>query len=317
MKNKITVKRLLIYLAFSFLLVWIPTLLFMAKGGEYDSSEMQLILSCSMLCPSMGMLLTRWLTKEGFPLAGNTSIQPRSSEDSMGLAGSNSMGLGIVFRDKKWIWYVAAVLIPILYNELGTGLLFLLFPESFDMGMLSEYNLPLNAVWLYPIATITSTCMLSIGALGEEAGWRGYMMPKLEELFGLKKAVLIGGIIWGIWHFPANMAGHNFGTGYWGEPWSGFVSFTLYTISIGTILTYITKKSGSVWPAAFLHAVNNGGGSILSLFFNKEKLTGIAADTWVNSFIHAIPMLLMGVVFFVLLCRDEKREKMELMAQTK
>ncbi len=39
-------------------------------------------------------------------------------------------------------------------------------------------------------------------AVGEEAGWRGYMMPQLKERFGLLNGRLLGGVIWGVWHWP-------------------------------------------------------------------------------------------------------------------
>lgn len=292
MKNKLTVKRLLIYLIFSFALVWIPTIIYMANGGEYDSLQMNTILTYSMLCPSIAMLLTRWFTKEGFPMKGK-----------------GNLGLGITFSDKKWVFYLAAILIPLIYHELGAGLIFLLFPESFNSARISEIGISEGALWMLPFVVIASTCMVSVGALGEEAGWRGYMMPKLEELFGIKGAVLIGGIIWGVWHFPANMAGHNFGTGYWGEPWTGFVSFTLFTIAVGTVMTYLVKKSGSVWPAVFMHAVNNGGGSILSLYFDEEKLTGLASEPPVLGVLQGVPIFIMGIVALLLLIKDVKCKK--------
>lgn len=292
MKNKLTVKRLLIYLFFSFSLVWIPTIVYMANGGEYDSLQMNTILTYSMLCPSIAMLLTRWFTKEGFPMKGKGNLE-----------------LGIIFADKKWVFYLAAILLPFIYRELGAGLIFILFPESFNPAQISEIGISEGALWLLPPVVIASTCMLSVGALGEEAGWRGYMMPKLEELFGIKGAVLVGGIIWGVWHFPANMAGHNFGTGYWGEPWTGFVSFTLFTIAVGAILTYLTKKSGSVWPAAFLHAVNNGGGSILSVYFDQEKITGFVAEPPVLGMLQSIPLFIMGGIAVLLLLKEDKHIK--------
>lgn len=291
MKNKLTVKRLVIYIALSFFPVWIPTIAFLAAGGHYESEKMNLILTYSMLCPSIAVLVTRWVTKEGFAVAGEGSLR-----------------LGIDFSGKKWIWYVAAVLIPVVYYELGMLLFYLILPQSFDLSMPGELGIPANTVWMYPIAVITQTCMFSVGALGEEAGWRGYMMPKLEELFGIKRAILIGGVIWGVWHFPAIYAGHNFGTDYFGAPWTGFLEFTLSTIFMGAILTYLTKKSGSVWPAAFLHAVNNGVPSILALYCREERLTGIWAQSPVNILLREIPLFLMGGMAIAALCRAGQRK---------
>lgn len=290
--NHMIVKRLLLYLTFSFLLVWIPTIAYAASGGEYDCGTMQALLAYSMLCPAVGMLLTRWITREGFSLKGK-----------------GSLGLAISFADRKWVWYLAAILLPSIYYESGFGLFYLLFPESFNPAQLESMGIPSGAVWMYPIVVITNTCAASVGALGEEAGWRGYMMPKLEELFGIKKAVLIGGVIWGIWHYPAIAMGHNFGTGYWGEPWTGFAAFTLMTIAIGAIQTYLTKKSGSVWPAVFLHAVNNGLASILGLYYDGEKLTGVVAQTTVSNLLIAIPLLILGIIAWVLLCRTKEEKQ--------
>ena len=286
--DKLLHKRLFLYLAFSFALVWIPTIVYLASGGAYESPAMQSILTYSMLCPSMGMLLTRWITGEGFPMKGE-----------------NSLKLGIDFTGKKWIWYVVAVLLPVVYQELGMGLFYLLAPEGFDPAQLAEYGIPEKIVWLYPVSVIISCCIFSVGALGEEAGWRGYMMPKLEELFGTGKAIVIGGIIWGVWHYPAIYAGHNFGTGYAGEPWTGFLVFTLFTIAIGAILTFLTKKTGSVWPAAFLHAVNNGTGGILHLYYNKEKVTGIMGQAPVAVFVQLLPVLILGAATMVVFCRKD------------
>lgn len=283
-------RRLILYLTFSFLPVWIPTLIYTAGGGAYESQTMYAILTYSMLCPAVGMVLTRLITREGFPMRGK-----------------GSLGLRISFRKGKWRYYLAAILLPTIYLEAGYGLFYLLFPESFQPTLLQETGIPKNALWLYPLATCINTCALSVGALGEEAGWRGYMMPKLEELFGIRKAVLIGGLIWGIWHYPAIAAGHGYGTGYRGAPWTGFLVFTLATVAYGAVMTLLTKKSGSIWPTVFLHAVNNGGGSILGLCFDGEKLTGLAAQAPVAGLIQELPLLLIGGIAAVWLCRENQR----------
>ena len=53
-------------------------------------------------------------------------------------------------------------------------------------------------------------------ALGEEAGWRGYMMPRLKERFGLLNGRLLGGVVWGVWHWPLMLlVGYEYGTNFW------------------------------------------------------------------------------------------------------
>ncbi len=294
MNHKETKKRLMIYLILAFSLVWIPTILFAVSGGDYESRMMNFILTFSMLCPGIAMLITRFITKEGY-----------------GVNGKGFLQLGIELKNKKWVWYLFAIVSPIVYMDLGVGLLYLIFPQCFNSEMLKVHGVTRETLWMYPVVGITSTVMVSIGALGEEIGWRGYMIPKLEELFGLKKAIIIGGIIWGIWHFPANYIGHNFGTDYWGEPWSGFLVFSVYTVFIGALLVLVTKKTGSIWPATFLHAVNNSGANILSAYFDRSKLTGIWSESIVTASIRFVPVILLGIFAIMILCSDKEKTLVE------
>ena len=74
-----------------------------------------------------------------------------------------------------------------------------------------------------PANAIVSGTIGSFAALGEEGGWRGYMMPKLFKITGRKRALIIGGVICGLWHAPLTCIGHNFGTDYPGFPYLGIV----------------------------------------------------------------------------------------------
>lgn len=276
-----TKKRIGIYLLFSFGIVWGMMILYMIMGGKYEDPAMEFILTLSMLSPAIAVVLTRKITKEGFRMMGE-----------------GSMMLGMDFRNRKWIWYVVALTIPILYFDLGILCYYMIFPKAFDLAALDGLNISRHLLFLVPLSIIAYSGLVSFGALGEEIGWRGYLYPKLEELYGNTKAILLGGIIWGVWHFPGIYMGHNFGHGYFLEPWSGFLVFTLFTIAVGSILCYITKKTGSVWPAAFMHAVNNAasGSSVLGMAFSEENLPDIALETPLRLFIISIPVLIIGIL---------------------
>lgn len=274
-----TKKRIGIYLLISFGLVWGVMLPFFALGGEYQSAETEFILCFSMLCPALATVITRKLTKEG-----------------LAVTGKDSMMLGISLKDKKWKWFVMAAVLPIIYWDLGEMLYYVIFPKAFHPSAWDTLGIPKNLLFLVVVSGLTNALLISYGALGEEIGWRGYLYPKLEELYGTKKAVIFGGIIWGVWHYPAIWAGHNFGKGYIGEPWSGFFVFTLYTIAAGTILYYLSKKTGSVWAAAFMHAANNtfSGSTVLGLAYSDEELTGIALQSPVRLLIASIPVMIIS-----------------------
>lgn len=291
MNKKLTKKRLLIYLAFSFALVWVPMIIYFATGGKYDSPMMNLILAYSMLCPSLAVLLTRKITKEGIPLVGKDSLQ-----------------LGINLKNKRWIWFLLGFVAPVIYWDLGQLVFMAIFPETYNPAGFDAVGLPRIALLLLPIFGWVTGIVGSIGALGEEVGWRTYLYPKLEELMGPVGSVIVGGIIWGVWHYPAILQGHNFGTDYWGAPWSGFFEFTFSCVTMGALLYLVTKKTGSIWPASIMHAVNNSGARAFGLCLDTEVLTGIWAEEPIQIFMGNVVLNIMGVIAIVMLVKMKKEE---------
>lgn len=288
-------KRLFLYLGLTFLLSWSVFFLFIVSGGRFvnedgTASQMaSLVAMLGMLCPTIGMLLTRWMTKEGFACVG-----------------ADSMRLGIRFSDRRWLFYIAAVFLPWIYMELGSGLRLALSPAAFSTEVLDKLG---DTVYLQPAAAIVSGVVISFAALGEELGWRGYMMPKLLELMDVKWAILVGGAIWGIWHWPMTYIGHNFGMEYWGYPFTGFAAMCILAIAMGTILTYLTYKTGSIWSAAILHAVTNATPGILKYFIDTEKLSGWMQDSVVVFLISFLPLFVIAIGVYISLCREYKKNK--------
>lgn len=118
--------------------------------------------------------------------------------------------------------------------------------------------------------------------MGEELGWRGYLLPQLLPL-GQWKAVLISGVIWGIWHAPAIVQGHN----YPGYPVLGVFMMIVFCILCGAIISWMTINTKSPWVAALAHGSINAVGGVALLFlepgFNIAFGGTIAAPTaWVG-----------------------------------
>lgn len=309
--KKLIYKRLGIYLLIAFGLVWIPTFLYFGTGHPYadfstrdiyPSPGASFLLAYCMLCPTIAVLAARKLTGEGIYLtetqAQNHMKLQNPADDSQITA--YSLRLGIYFKNGKWKWLLLAILFPTIYFTLGELITLAIFPQCFDPSKYQESGFGLLTLLLFPVAGIIDGIVLSVGGLGEEIGWRTYLYPKLEQLFGLKKAVLLGGVIWSIWHWPAIYYGHNFGKGYWGDPYTGFAAFTLFCIADGILLYFVVRKTGSVWSAAFLHAINNCNASPLRLFINPGKLSGIFAESPVyTSLILSGTLVVAAVVLFL------------------
>lgn len=289
MDRKTETKRLFLYLAFAFGFTWIAFFAYILSGNIWMAdgtlSGMDQFVCLGMLFPALAALLTRYVTKEGFALTGRDSLL-----------------LGISFRDGKWVYFVLALILPWVYFELGYALMLLLSPKAFDASYptileITEQERPI--IYIQPLIMMISGTIGSFAAFGEEAGWRGYMMPKMIKLWGVKRAIVFGGVLWGIWHWPLTYVGHNFGRDYFGYPFTGFAAMCFICVFMGMILTFLTYKSGSIWPATFLHAVNNSSPSILQYFINPDKVTGWKADSAVSFVIMLLPMMVIAIVLFV------------------
>ena len=101
-------------------------------------------------------------------------------------------------------------------------------------------------------------------AIGEEIGWRGFLYPALRQRMSTLPACLLVGAIWGLWHTPINLMGHNYGTSYPGFPWLGILGMCLLTTSAGTFLAWLSERSGSLWPAALAHGTINAAAQVAS-----------------------------------------------------
>ena len=294
MNRKLETKRLFIYLALTFGLTWIIFFAFILTGHKWDGSNPRLesLTALGMLVPMLSHVFTRWITKEGFALTGK-----------------KSMMLRISLKNKKWVFYLFAMLIPWVYYEVWHALIFLVSPGTFDPEYYKVIGMDRKLVWLVPLNGIVTCSIVSFAALGEEGGWRGYMMPKLISLLGTGKAVLTGGIIWGLWYAPLTCVGYNFGTEYPGFPYFGIVVMCVNCILMGIMLTYVTVKSGSVWPAVIMNAVNNVSPSILAFFTNTEKASQILTNPFYSYLLCLIPMAVTAGLSPVLLCRAKPSEQ--------
>ncbi len=93
---------------------------------------------------------------------------------------------------------------------------------------------------------------------GEEWGWRGYLLPRLLPL-GQWRALVLGGVIWGLWHAPLILLGYN----YPQHPVPGVLFFTLVCVLLGILLGWMRLATGSLWPAVISHGSLNALGPVV------------------------------------------------------
>jgi len=98
-------------------------------------------------------------------------------------------------------------------------------------------------------------------SLGEELGWRGFLLPKLMPL-GQWPAILISGTVWGFWHAPAVIQGLN----YPGHPVVGIFMMPVFCVLFGTFLSWLYLKTKSPWAPALAHGAVNAVAGLPVLF---------------------------------------------------
>lgn len=110
--------------------------------------------------------------------------------------------------------------------------------------------------FLVVLPTYASVGVISSMArtLGEEIGWRGFLLPRLVQRMGFTLGCFISGCIWAAWHYPALLlADYNAGT----PRVYALTCFTIMVIGAAYVFGWFRLKSGSLWPAAMLHASHN------------------------------------------------------------
>ncbi|AZH27104.1 CPBP family intramembrane metalloprotease [Haloplanus aerogenes] len=295
-------RRVAVFCLVAFGLAWSVAVAIYLTGGLRDSPVLvetpRITLAIALLstgymwAPAVANALTRFVTDEGWT------------------------DLGLRPRRREWPLWIAAWIGPALLILVGVGVYALLFPARVDptfgtlraaLGLPEGTPLPLSPPVLVALvlvqAVVISPLINSLFTFGEEFGWRGYLLPKLLPL-GWRRAVVVSGVVWGVWHWPVIAMGYNYGVGYPGAPWTGLLAMTWFTVVVGAFLAWVTVRAGSVWPAVVGHAAVNGIGSIGLLFVsgNPTPLLGPAA-------VGVVVTLGWAIVAAAVLWRDEQPKR--------
>lgn len=145
--------------------------------------------------------------------------------------------------------------------------------------------------------------MNSLFAFGEEIGWRGWLLPALLPL-GTWPALLISGVIWGLWHSPLILLGYNFGF----TDWRGVALMTAGCVAWGALLGWSRLRTGSVWPAVVGHGALNAAAGLIVLF----AAAGSEPQMWLVGPLGVIAWAVIAVVLVVLVLTGQFGKQAEL-----
>ena len=249
-------KKIWTFLAICFGISYAAAALFHFLGGSYDSPWGMLFASCYMLVPMVSVILTQLICKERV-----------------------FSGCGISFKVDKW-WFVAWLVMPVFCLLAMFASALIPGVELTTEGELLQQSLEKMPVGPWGVLGITVVSGLVAGAtvnavfaFGEEVAWRGFLHGCLADCSLLKKSLIIG-FIWGIWHAPLILMGHN----YPDHPVAGVGMMVLFCMLLTPVFIRFKEKSGSVMVAAIAHGTINAcaGVSLVYLAGYNDLLCGPA-----------------------------------------
>ncbi|GAB4497535.1 MAG: CPBP family intramembrane metalloprotease [Anaerolineales bacterium] len=241
------------FLGITLLLSW-PLFLAPLALGEIDTTTKQLTVqglwAAAMWAPGIAAIITTlFIAKQPFSSLRLNTLGPK--------------------RFYLWAWFL-----PIALIVLG-GLFTLLFGiAKLDLNFTMMRTAMKSAagggevpvgmvILLQALLAVTLAPFFNIlFTMGEELGWRGYLLPQLLPL-GQWKAVLVSGVIWGVWHAPVIVQGHN----YPGYPVLGVFMMIIFCVLLGIIISWMYLNTKSPWVAALAHGSVNAIAGLPILFF--------------------------------------------------
>lgn len=165
------------------------------------------------------------------------------------------------------LWYFVAIGLPAVLFSSVVGL-HLLLGGSFTFQ---------------PGNTWALTLILAVLVIGEEIGWRGFALPRLQLRHNSLVASLILGVLWAAGHLVnATIPGLSY-------YWTAFPAFLLWIIPLTILFTWIANHTrGSVLLAWVFHAANNVFGAIFSLGDPARQWWLGAAVFWIAAIIVVV-----------------------------
>ena len=248
---QINVKKILLFITLVFLVNWLMVILFIALGGKWMTPVSLAVAISYMFVPMViAIIVQRFVYKEPIKEA-----------------------LGISFKMNRW--FIVAWLLPVIIAvaTIGVSIIFpqvefIRNPEAsrifehfrsiLPAGKLQQMekqtaSLPFHPFWLALLqGLIAGITINAVAGFGEELGWRGFLQKELSCMGFWKSSILIG-LIWGIWHAPIILQGHN----YPQHPITGVFMMVILCVLLAPIFSYIRLKANSVIAAAIFHGTLN------------------------------------------------------------
>jgi membrane protease YdiL (CAAX protease family) len=139
----------------------------------------------------------------------------------------------------------------------------------------------------WALNVVVSLASMAVIFLGEEIGWRGYLLPRVQQLTSRRRAALVTGFIHGCFHLPLILIATTYDE--FGARW--FVApMVVATLTMGGVFyAYLWDRTRSVWPVALAHgAVNSAfGWGAAAVVGSQTDLAYVAGESGLATFVVA------------------------------
>ena len=207
-----------------------------------------------------------------------------------------------------WILPIVIVLMTIVVNslfpdvEIKKDLTDLVPMDQVDEEQMGIVGMMMKPAYMIVITIVSGlfagATINALYAFGEEYGWRNYLVAALKEKKFVFAAIFIG-IVWGIWHFPLILLGHN----YPQHNVIGVFMMVICCVLLSFIETYFVLKAKSVYPAAIFHGTINAvaGLNVILMKGGNDLLNGAQG---LSGFIVMAITIFVIYIFDKYVCKD-------------
>jgi membrane protease YdiL (CAAX protease family) len=182
-------------------------------------------------------------------------------------------------RSGRSAWAVACF-VPLL---LATGA----YAVAVAVGVadLRSFDLTVGGMSLAGANLLTSLLSMTVIFLGEEIGWRGYLLPRVQQLTSRRRAALVTGFIHGCFHLPLILIATTYDE--FGSRWI-VAPVVVATLTMGGVFyAYLWDRTGSVWPVSMAHGAVNiafGLGAAAVVTGSEADLAYVAGESGLATF---------------------------------
>lgn len=259
-QGRLALRPIVVFVAIAFALAWLIALP-LWLGDGLASPLLPIVAAAAMFAPGIAALVVVFFIEK-----------PAQKARALGLLPLKPVG--------RLIGYLAlGLIVPIvlILIALPVGALLGVYPADFtgfsafeaviatelEAAGMGSLQIPIGVLVALQFVNVVIGAFLNlIPALGEELGWRGWLLPRLMPL-GTVPALIVSGVIWGLWHAPLILLGYN----YPGAPgWLGLLMMVGMCIVVGAVFGWLRLRSESVWPAALAHGAFNAAAGFALVF---------------------------------------------------